>query len=293
MHVKNNEFAEIVHELDKSILKKSLKTKILIPEAGSFDFLYNNKFSECGDQLDEFWGNGTNSISNLTSVAPIVSAHGYFKNWPLLVMTEIRDSVNKHLLKYPKLRLWQTEYCIQGANEGIPSVPRDTTINLGLYVARQIHLDITKGNISAWHWWLAVSHYNYNDGLMVANETSKTIKDTKLTWSFGNFSRFVRPGAVRIETTLSNNPSLQTQTEGLMISAYKDVKNNKITIVAINMSKKEVPLQFKSTNIKIGNLSAYETSATNNLRKITTISSKEEYILPPRSITSFYGDINQ
>jgi len=291
IHIKNKDFSEIVRSLDKSIQEKSLKTKILIPEAGSYDYLFNNSASGCGNQISEFWDNGKNQIGNLPTVAPIVTAHAYFFNWPLKIMLEKRDSVNKHLSKHPNLKFWQTEYCIMGGNEGVPSVPRDTSINLGLYVARQMHLDIVKGNVSAWHWWLAVSHYNYNDGLLVANENTKTVKDTKLTWAFGNFSRFVRPGAVRVESSLSNNPTIESQTKKLMISSYKDLKNKKITIVAINMSDKEVPLEFKINNLDIKKLTAYETSSNNNLKKTITFAVDEEYITPKKSVTTFYGDI--
>jgi O-glycosyl hydrolase len=291
MHLDNNSFAQIVRNLDKSILSKFLQTKILIPEAGSFDYLYNNKQSGCGHQIDEFWGKGVNFVGDLPSVAPVVTAHGYFMNWPLKLMLNKRDSVNSHLQKYPKLRFWQTEYCIMGGNEGIATVPRDTTINLGLYVARLMHLDIVKGNVAAWHWWLAVSTYNYNDGLLVADDAKKTIKDTKLTWAFGNFSRFVRPGAIRLEATLSNNPTIITQTESLMVSSYKHINDKKMTIVAINMSKKEIPLKFKIDGVKISKFDAYETSGAKNLEKTETISSDDEYIIPPKSITTFYGDI--
>jgi len=291
MHLDNKSFANIVRELDHSIKNKSIQTQILIPEAGSFDYLYNNKQSGNGDQIDEFWGKGENSIANLTTVAPIATAHGYYMNWPLNLMLEKRDSVNSHLKKYPKLHFWQTEYCILGGNESMASSPRDTTINLGLYVARLIHLDIVKGNVSAWHWWLAASTYNYNDGLLVADDKNKTIKDTRLIWAFGNYSRFVRPGSIRVEAAISNIPTIETQTETLLVSAYKDLINNKITIVAVNMSKKEVPLELKFKNMEAGELSAYETSALNKLKKIATFSSNEEYILSPRSITSFLGDL--
>ena len=293
MHFDNLAYAKLVRELDRSILAKSIQTKILIPEAGRYDYLYNNKLSGCGDQIDEFWGKGENSIADLSTVAPIATAHGYYMNWPLNLMIEKRDSVNSHLKKYPKLRFWQTEYCILGGNEGIATSPRDTTINLGLYVARLIHLDIVNGNVSAWHWWLAASTYNYNDGLLVADDANKTIKDTKLTWAFGNYSRFINPGAVRVDASLSNNPTIQSQTETLLVSAYKDLKNMKITIVAVNMSKKEIPLKLKFKNFETSELSAYETSTLNKLSKMVTFSSNEEYILPPRSITSFFGDLKQ
>jgi len=235
IHVENKAFAEIVRELDKSIQSKSIQTKILIPEAGSFDYLYENLKSGSGDQIDEFWGNGKNSLADLSTVAPIVTAHGYFMNWPLNLMLGKRDTLVSHLQKYPQLRFWQTEYCIMGPSEGISTVPADSSINLGLYVARLIHLDLVKANATAWHWWLAVSTYNYNDGLLMANDTNKTVKDTKLTWAFGNFSRFVRPGSIRVETSLSNNPTIKMQTDGLMVSAYKNLEDKKITIVAINM----------------------------------------------------------
>ncbi|WP_317168887.1 glycoside hydrolase [Lunatibacter salilacus] len=51
-------------------------------------------------------------------------------------------------------------------------------------MARVIHNDLVIAQASAWHWWLAISPYNYKDGLVYISksETDGVIEETKMLW---------------------------------------------------------------------------------------------------------------
>ena len=77
-----------------------------------------------------------------------------------------------------------------------------------LYVARLIHHDLCYADAESWSWWRAAGG-DYKDGLLrvyakEGMEDGRAV-DSKLLWTFGNFSRFVRPGAVRHEITVRND----------------------------------------------------------------------------------------
>ena len=76
----------------------------------------------------------------------------------------------------------------------------DFTMKTALYVARIIHHDIVYAGAKSWQWWRAVGG-DYKDGLLreYANRdlTDGEVKDSKLLWTLGHYSRFVRPKAVR------------------------------------------------------------------------------------------------
>ena len=103
----------------------------------------------------------------------------------------------------PAARYWVTEYCILGNAGDLVGNGRDLSIKPALMVARTIHYDLTKANASAWQWWTAVSKEDYKDGLLYTDYQlpgdEETIYESKLLWGFGNYSKFIRPGAVRID----------------------------------------------------------------------------------------------
>ena len=55
------------------------------------------------------------------------------------------------------------------------------------------------GGISSWQYWIAVSRYNFRDGLIYVNESEREIVPIKRLWAMDNFSRFIRSGYRRFE----------------------------------------------------------------------------------------------
>jgi len=112
--------------------------------------------------------------------------------------------------------VWQTEFSDQSGGS------KDTGMVSALKIAASIHADLVKGNVSAWHhWYFNPYQSGGNDGLTYDK------KLTKRAWVIGNWSRFVRPGFVRIEATPSPNPDV-------LVSAFCDTTTNQQVIVLVN-----------------------------------------------------------
>jgi O-glycosyl hydrolase len=110
------------------------------------------------------------------------------------------------------------------------------------------------------------------------------VRDSKLMWTMGNFSRFVRPGAVRL--SMEGNMEI----DGLMLSAYKNT-DGALAIVAINYSKEDRPISINLSplNLKSSTATAYRTSDVEgeSLKNVGKVDLKKT-TLPARSVTTFY-----
>ena len=104
------------------------------------------------------------------------------------------------------------------------------------------------------------------------------VRDSKLLWTLGNFSRFVRPGAVRLEV------KGDMSADGLMLSAYRNA-NGKRVIVAINYSDHPRDIRINAAGKQAA---AYRTSDIpgEDLKYIGKVNLKKT-TLPARSVTTF------
>lgn len=104
-------------------------------------------------------------------------------------------------------------------------------------------------------------------------------------WAVGNFSRFVRPGWVRVDATPQPTP-------GVLVTAYKNPSNDDFAIVVINKNLKEQDLSVSLEKAKSGLLTPYRTSATEKLDKLPEVKfegGKLSIKLAPQSVTTFVG----
>ncbi len=287
----NAEYSEIVKSINKAFQTKNINTKIQLSDCAQIDYLYldnTSRPSRDNQIIDFFSPESSNYIGDLSTVDPTITAHSYFTTWPVESMIAKRQLLKSELDK-TKLKYWQSEYCLLENNPEIKGGGRDLGINTALYVARLIHFDLTLTNASAWQWWLAVSPYNYKDGLVYTdNDTiNGEIYDSKLLWAMGNFSRFIRPGMQRIKITSSTPKPLTEQASELMTSAFQD--KNQTVIVTINYSNntKEIKIMGKGKTY-----TPYITSdiPNDNLRPLSKIKSGKTITIPGRSIVTFVSN---
>lgn len=283
----NAEYARIVKELDKSFTNNDISTKIQLSECAQIDYLYSDDTErpQRDKQLEDFFSSESdNFIGDLPNVSSKFTGHSYFTTWPVTDMISKRQLLKKKLDEIASIDYWQSEYCVLENNKEIKGQGRDLGMNTALYVARLMHYDLTLTNASAWQWWLAVSPHDYKDGLVYTdNDTlNGNIYDSKLLWTFGNYSRFIRPGMQRIAVSISPEASLVKQASGVMTSAYRS--ENQTVIVAINYS--EVEKQLKIENSKT-QWQPYITNEdkTNNLRPLNSF--RNNFVMPPRSVVTF------
>jgi len=290
----NQQIFDITKKLDSLITLKQIHSKILIGEAGKLNYLYEEADKPGrGNQISDFFNQSSfRYLGAMTNVEKNISGHSYFTTAPTSNMASIRQILKNKLSEASvPLTFWQSEYCVLGDQEEIIASGKDLSINTALYVARIIHNDLTVANASGWQWWLAVSAYDYKDGLIYVDKskTDGKVEDSKLLWALGNFSRFIRPGFVRVEVTGENmnvnNPI------GLMVSSYMDNANKKMVTVLINYGFSDIKykVQFKGVNLEY--LTPYSTTSSigKGLNPQPQIKTSEVFTVPQRSIITLVG----
>ena len=285
----NREIARLVRMTAKEFQKQRLNTQILVNESSDLRCLlgiYETTW-ERGNTISTFFSKDSvdTYLGNTSHVPPLMVAHSYWTNTPVPYMREIREQLRDTIAKYG-LHYWQTELCIMGNDEEIGGGGGyDFTMQTALYVARVIHHDLVFANAESWSWWRAVGG-NYKDGLIrvYSNDHMRSgyAVDSRLMWALGNYSRFIRPGAVRYEVTSTNefNPY------GIMCSAYRNADGRWVAVV-INYSESLQPFTLHLSDRAPLTCRLYRTSDVSGetLKPIGTVSGQT--VLPPRSITTF------
>jgi glucuronoarabinoxylan endo-1,4-beta-xylanase len=174
--------------------------------------------------------------------------------------------------------VWMTEVAgVRGWPEGGPS----SDISNGVAVAGWIHSALVTGDASAWLWWW-YKPYNTNDneGLLLESGT-----DTKRHYTLGNYSKFVRPGYVRVDVT----GSISTD---VLLSAYKGADGT-VVVVAINKGSATVNVPIAlSGGTAPASLTPWVTSATDNLKSGTAVAvsgGSFSATLASQTVTTFVG----
>jgi glucuronoarabinoxylan endo-1,4-beta-xylanase len=254
----------IKDHLGPTFAKQHIKAQIIVPETSTSD-----NFSTFADPIL--------ADTDAAKYVGIVATHQYNQSYtgsvpkfPPLEPIKFSEAA----VRSAKPR-WETEVSFIG---GKP----DYGIKWGLGLAILADNAVVGADANAWLWWVFLNPWKDNEGL--TDIDGKTFKVAKRLWAFGNYSRFVRPGYVRIEAT--PNPE-----EDVLVSAFKSPRGNKLVVVAINNSKTERSIDFKiDGNSRIGSLEPWITSADLDLQKQTSVtvsSGRFTGKLVPESITTY------
>lgn len=148
-----------------------------------------------------------------------------------------------------------------------------------IQVSENIHNAMVVGNMSAYTWWYIRRSY----GLMTEDG-----KISKRGYCMAQYSKYVRPGYVRIDAT-------EQTAENVLISAYKG--DNKVTIVAVNKGEEEYSQNFTlNTENAIANVDRYRTSATENISPTLNLETSENSFwaqLPANSVSTFVVTLSE
>ena len=195
----------------------------------------------------------------------VISSHGYSAppNTPL--------ATGRHT--------WQTEWA--DFNPWNPAWD-DGSAASGFTWAQRIYTGLTAGNISAFlHWW-GVNTSNTNSGLLHLN--GNTVEVSSRFWAFANYSRFIRPGAIRIAATTADN--------NLEVSAFRNI-NGSTAIVVLNTASTDIPASFNLQHTFGFFAVPYLTNATNNTARQQPIFLHGRTLsatIPARSLVTYQID---
>ncbi len=164
--------------------------------------------------------------------------------------------------------IWMTEVYVPNSeansNERWPEA---------LDVAENMHNGLVVGNMSAYVWWYIRRNY----GPMNEDGTI-----SKRGYMMAHYSKFVRPGDVRIDAT-------ESPAENVYISAYKGA-DNQVTIVAVNKSTEGYAQEFSVNGGTITDVDRWRTDGSANLAETQNLENDGSSFwaqLPAQSVTTF------
>jgi autotransporter-associated beta strand protein len=278
----NTDIKSWIQALNSELIAQGLNTQIAALESGNIPDMYGGS----RDFVDSFAGDPSVNAK----MGNIISYHSYGSDDISTQLIQNRQSLANKMAQYPGWKAWMTEYCILGS--GGPG--RDLTMNTALNVARVIHYDLSVANASAWQWWLAMSSYDYKDGLIYVDVNKQTFVASKTLWALGNYSRFIRPGAQRIDFTGDNS-----NVNGLLVSAYRDTTAQKIIAVYVNQNASGVDVRpnfINTAGYQSDYMTPYVTSDTpgDNLKQYAPFLVGSSYTVPARAVvTLLSGTFNE
>lgn len=158
---------------------------------------------------------------------------------------------------------------------------KDVTMDSALVLCNTMLEDLTILDAEIWSYWIAVSAYDYRDGLIYVDRDAHTYETTKRLYALGNFSKFVEPGAVRIGASVGKN---------LPISSVAFDCGDTVAVIVVNGAETEqvFTVDFDS-KAKFTNASAFVTDATHDLECVYTqpFAANVRYTVPAQSVTTF------
>jgi glucuronoarabinoxylan endo-1,4-beta-xylanase len=150
--------------------------------------------------------------------------------------------------------IWMTEVSAGGV---LPEIVD------GLYWAKLLHTHVVENGVTAWLYWWAISIYPGRGSLISFDSKNHTYVAPKRLYTIGNYSRFVRPGFVRI--FMEPPPQLGN---GVYLSAYKNESTRQLVLVAINDNYRPEEIRLNLDSVAASSLDVYRTSATENLAQL-------------------------
>jgi len=296
----NAEIAKTARHLSAQLLNEGLSTQIEVSDAAHIEYIYKygNKPLR-GNQAYEFFSKESeNYIGDLSNLAHKICGHSYYSTYPVSTLLQERRNLADGVSDVDvNLQFCQTEYCLLEGNEEISGNGRDLGMDPALYTARLIHFDLTVAQSATWYWWLAVSPYDYKDGLVYIdhNKQDGEVYESKILWALGNYSRFVRPGMYRYNVIRSDNQDDEISSTGLMVSGYAPDDKSEAIFVMVNYSKTVTyPVKVKTIdNRKAESIRIYTTSAkSDDDLKLSMHSNADDIIsIPPRSVVTVVMDL--
>jgi glucuronoarabinoxylan endo-1,4-beta-xylanase len=195
----------------------------------------------------------------VSALVTVVATHDYGSNVSSTTRPAAPAGVNM------THHLWQTEITYSSG----------AAIGAGLDIARGIYAAVTAGGVNGWHYWWTQA---FMDGGNASNPP-------KRVYAMGNFSKFVRPGYVRVGVT--GAPS------SVQIVPFMSPADGTLAVVALNSGTTDQQVSFfVSGSAWPSTVTPYVTSATSNLAAGTAASvsgARFAGALAAQSVTTFIG----
>jgi glucuronoarabinoxylan endo-1,4-beta-xylanase len=159
--------------------------------------------------------------------------------------------------------VWETE-----------CTPGDTG---AITIATMIYAAFSTGGVSAWHYW-------WTEALLPNGPSNPPPQ----VYALGNFSKFVRPGYLRVDVSGAPTPSASAP----LVVAFTNQADGTVTIVVVNGGGAQQVSFFVAGTAWPSSVTPYETNATAKLMAgtaITLTGARFSASLDAQSVTTFVG----
>ncbi len=289
----NRDIYNITEKLDSVLMARKIKTKVIVPEAATLKYLYNEK-GQASRQIQTFFDPQSElNVRKFASVYPVAVGHSYFTDAGDSARVSVRQHLKDTAAAY-KVPFWQSEYSMLGNGYKEGKTGRIPAMDCALFLAKMIHTDFTVANAAAWQLWNVYepgsAEFDTRYYLIAMNtndsNTTGTLSVTKNLWAMGHYSLFVRPGMQRIDAGVYGDPPGVYKQQGLMVSAFTD-KNGKVVVVLINYSDTAVKLDAREVSKSPGQITMFKTTGDKDINmRPARVRDLQNLIIEPRSINT-------
>lgn len=195
--------------------------KLDIFESGNYKF--NDRKANVRDYVEEFkkydWFDEVDTIS----------VHSYGAGLEQNVRKTFRNYIRSNC---ENKKITMSEVCVMqgGVSKGI---------DMGLYSARMVLRDLNWLDATSWNYWLSISTYDYEDGLLYW-DGSDEISMTKRYYAMGHFTKFITDGSVRLKSSYSDSFGIN----GIEYTPFIR-PDGSIVIVVVNNSKSDRQIKIR------------------------------------------------
>jgi glucuronoarabinoxylan endo-1,4-beta-xylanase len=249
------QFHDFIPVLNASLSEAGFgSTKIIFPEYGQWSNTY---------------GGFAATAMNDAAVSPLVgimAGHGYAGDKNIVAPT----TYGKHV--------WMTE-------DSDPSPTYDGTMTDAMVWAVRIHNYLAVANVNAYVWWTLSDMPSLGEGTDNSALTDFNGNIAKRAYVTGNWSKFVRPGWVRIDANA-------TPQAGVYVTAFKEVATGNFAIVAVNDNGNNAEQSIALSGFNSSSVTPWVTSAGLSLAQqtgVSVVNNAFSYSLPADSVTTFVG----
>ncbi len=166
--------------------------------------------------------------------------------------------------------LWMTEVYTTSTADSADLWP--DAIN----VAKNIHDSMVEAEFSAYVWWYIRRSY----GMIKENG-----QVSKRGWCMAHYSKFVRPGYVRVEAT-------KTPASNVNLSAYKSESGSDVVLVIMNRNGSTQTIDFSVPGTGVTSYERFTTSASKSLQAeadVAVTAGAFSITLEAQSVTTLHG----
>jgi O-glycosyl hydrolase len=177
--------------------------------------------------------------------------------------------------------VWQTEWAPFGVERWDPAWD-DGSLSSGFTWAQNIATAVTAANLSAFlYLWGAntTGLTGPNTGLVAVK--GNAVATSGRLWAFASYSRFIRPGAVRIGAT--------TRRTGLQVSAFRN-SDGSAAVIVLNGNHSRQAARFSLRGLDAAHVTPYVTDTSHHLSAQTPLAVHNHAFtatVPPRALVTY------